>query len=133
MKKILIVDDSPAIQRSLGRFLHCVPGAQVVGCADDVTGALSLIDAVGPDFVVLDVNLLDGDRGIDVLRYLRRHCPRTEVIALSNTTSTKLREGYLEAGAVAYFDKATEFLKVRDWIAQSLQAAAGQDGQVAHD
>ncbi len=118
--KILIVDDSPVIQRSLGRLLGSIVGVDVAGYADDVPGALSLIDSVRPDVVVLDVNLLNGDRGIDVLRYLSRQRPSIKTVALSNTASQKLRESYLEAGAVAYFDKATQFIQVRDWIAALL-------------
>jgi DNA-binding NarL/FixJ family response regulator len=121
--KVLVVDDSPPMQRSLGRLLTSIDGVAIAGYAKDVTGALSLIDATRPDIVVLDVNLLDGDRGIDVLRYLRRQRPRTKVVVLSNAGSCRVREGYLEAGADAYFDKATEFLKGRDWIAAQRTAA----------
>jgi DNA-binding NarL/FixJ family response regulator len=126
--KVLVVDDSPAIQRSLGRLLSSIVGIDVAGYADDVPGALSLIDSVRPDVVVLDVNLLDGDRGIDVLHYLNRQRPLTKIVTLSNTASQKLRESYLEAGAAAYFDKATQFMQCRDWIAALLPRTPEDDG-----
>lgn len=122
--KVLVIDDSPSIQRSLGRLLSSIEGVEIAGYAADVTGALSLIDATRPDVVVLDVNLLDGDRGIDVLHYLKRHRPRTKVLVLSNAVSDRLRDSYFEAGASAYFDKATEFMRGRDWIAAQLPPAA---------
>jgi hypothetical protein len=47
----------------------------------------------------------------------------TRVIALSNFTWQAMREGFLEAGASAYFDKATEFTKARDWVAARVTEA----------
>lgn len=117
MVKVVVVDDSLKVQRSLGHLLGSLPGVDVAGYAEDVPGALSLIEAIRPDVVVIDGNLRDGDRGIDVLRYLARQHPRIKAIALSDFSSRYLREGYLEAGASAYFDKSTEFMQARDWVA----------------
>ena len=103
--KIVLIDDSLQVQKSFG--------------------AMSLIDATRPDVVVLDVNLLDDDKGIDVLHYVRRRHARAIVVALSNYVSERLRQTYLEAGASAYFDKSTEFTQARDWIAQLGPAARG--------
>lgn len=114
--KILIVEDALAIQQRLRRLLSTVDDVEVVGCADDVVGALSLIDATRPDAVLLDASLRDGDRGLDVLHYVRRHRPHTRVAVLSSHESDRIRATYLEAGAEHYFDKGTEFLAARDWV-----------------
>ena len=127
MLRITLVDDSVAVQRSLGRLLAAVPGVEIVGCAQDVPGAISVIDAERPDVVVLDVNLLDDDKGIDVLRYIRRQRPGTKVVVLSDFTSQRLRDGFIAAGADAYYDKATEFMQARDWIAALPALAPGAD------
>lgn len=124
MLKVALVDDSVAIQQSLGRLLTSISGVALVGCADDVTGALSLIGLTRPDLVVLDANLIHGDQGIDVLRFVKRQRPQIQVIVLSNDGASTMRQRYLEAGADAYFDKASEFLKVRDWIAAQVPADA---------
>lgn len=122
--RIVLVDDSLAVQRSLGRLLASVPGLDFVGCARDVGGARHLVDAQRPDIVVLDANLLNGGRGIDVLRDLRRRHPRTQVVVLSNDPSPAQREAYLQAGAAAFYDKAAEYLLARDWIAARRSAHA---------
>jgi len=114
---VVIVDDSLDVQKSLARLLGSIAGVSVTGFARDVAGALRLIDAKKPDVVVLDVNLLDGEQGIDVLEYVKREQPDSKVVTVSTATSPKVRETYLAAGASAYFDKATEFMKARDWIA----------------
>jgi len=127
--KILVVDDSKIVQRGLIRLFDVVDGVEIVGCARDVTGALSLIELLRPDLVVLDVNLLDGDRGIDVLRYVKRHHPQMQVVGLSNVASPPLRDAYLEAGATAFFDKANQFLELRDWIARQCAATRSRDSE----
>jgi DNA-binding NarL/FixJ family response regulator len=118
MVKVVVVDDSLLVQRSLGRLLASVAGINVVGYAEDVAGATALIDSTRPDVVVLDVDLRNQDRGIDVLRYVVRKHPDIKVIALSNFTWQAMREGFLLAGASAYFDKSLEFMQARDWITE---------------
>jgi DNA-binding NarL/FixJ family response regulator len=116
--KVVVIDDSLQVQKSFGAMLSALPGVELAGCARDAVGAMSLVDATHPDVVVLDVNLLDDDKGIDVLHYVRRQHPKATVVALSNFVSPRLRQTYLDAGASAYFDKSTEFTQARDWIAR---------------
>jgi len=115
--KVLVVDDSVAVQQSLGRLLDAVAGVSVVGFAENVTRAQQLVQVVRPDVIVLDVDLQGGERGIDLLHFVAREHPSIEVIALSNFTWQSVRDSYLAAGAKAYFDKSTEFMLARDWIA----------------
>jgi DNA-binding NarL/FixJ family response regulator len=121
--KVVVVDDSLLVQRSLGRLLTAVDGISVVGYAEDVAGATALIDATRPDVVVLDVDLRHQDRGMDVLHYVVRVHPGIKVIALSNFTWQAMREGFLLAGASAYFDKSMEFIQARDWITEHFTKA----------
>jgi two-component system, NarL family, response regulator len=122
MMKVLIVEDSPQVQRSLMSMLAPEPDVVVVGCAADVCGAVAMIDAQRPDVVLLDVSLRNGERGYDVLRHVRREHPQTRVVVLSNFNWSEMREGFIDGGACAYFDKSFEFQKARDWIVR--QAAA---------
>lgn len=118
--KVAIVDDSLEVQDSLGRLLEAVAGVEIVGCAEDKASALQLIEATRPDVLVLDVDLRGGDRGFDVLRHVVRHHPGTRVVALSNFSWEAMREGFLQAGAEAYFDKALQFNRVIDWVRRAV-------------
>lgn len=122
--KVAIVDDSPLMQQRIGRMLADLDGIEIVGYADDVASAIRLIDATSPHLVVLDVDLRDGAKGIDVLRHVVRAHAQMQVVALSNFTWSALRETYLAEGARAYFDKALEFNQARDWIV-AMQAPRG--------
>lgn len=124
MLRVAIVDDSPEIQRAFGALLASLDGLQLVGCADDLASAVHLIDEQCPDVVVLDVELRGTDRGYDVLRHVARRHPATRVVALSNYGWRAMRDAFLQAGASAYFDKATEFVQARDWIAEQRPSAA---------
>lgn len=114
--RVVIVDDSPDVQTALSGLLNAEPGVQVVGCAPNQAGAMALIDGCAPDLVVLDVDLADHERGYDVLREIRRRHADLAVIMLSNYGWTSMRSAFIDAGALAYFDKALQFREAIDWI-----------------
>ncbi len=115
--KVVVVDDSLDIQASLGRLLSLVDGIEVAGYAEDVAEAIQLIEAEHPDVVVLDVELRNHDRGIDVLRHVVKTHPDIKVVVLSNFNWAAMRTAFLDAGASAYFDKSMEFMQAKDCIA----------------
>lgn len=114
--KVLVVDDSPLIQQRLRALFGELPNVRVVGGAEDVAGAVAAVDALHPDLVVLDVELAHGDKGLGVVEHVHAHHPEVQVIALSNFTLQAIRDTYLRAGACAYFDKALEFDRARQWV-----------------
>lgn len=124
--RVLLVDDSAAVRNSFGELLAAVPNVEVVGTAEDVAGALSLIETRSPDLIVLDVELRHGEHGISVLEHAMRRRPVTQVIVLSNFTWQAIRRELLAAGASAYFDKANEFMRACDWIAARAAETARQ-------
>jgi DNA-binding NarL/FixJ family response regulator len=114
--KVLLVDDSEAIRQSFGALLATAPGIEVVGFAEDVASALASMASMLPDLIVLDARLRGRDKGIDVLRHVRQHHPDIQVVVLSEFNWVLMRKRHMDAGAMAYFDKGTEFLQARDFI-----------------
>lgn len=114
--RVLIIDDSAAVQNALGSLLTAQPGIEIVGRASDRANGLALIEAVQPDLVVLDVALAHQDRGYDVLLSIRAQWPTLPVVMLSNYGWTAMRRAFIDAGAQAYFDKALEFGRAVQWI-----------------
>jgi len=132
MLKVAVVDASPAVSGDFRALLDVVDGVEVVGTADNVSDAVALIESTGPDVVVLDIDLRDGERGMTVLQFLRREHPAVRVVTLSNYGWHAMRLGFLAAGASAYFARATERLAARDWIARASTLAERMDaGAVA--
>lgn len=116
MIKIAIIDDSELIRKSIGRLLGTMPTVSIVGYAETVAGAIALIDAEAPEVVILDVNLLDGSRGIEVMHHVKHDYPDTKVIVLTNNIDHSTQDLFLKAGAYAFFDKTMEFMKVIDTV-----------------
>ena len=65
--------------------------------------------------VVLDLKLAEGS-GFDVLRALHRAAPGIDVYMLTNFASEPYRRLAERLGARDFFDKTTEFERVRDTI-----------------
>jgi DNA-binding NarL/FixJ family response regulator len=128
--RVVVIDDSQAVQASLCRLLGLVAGIDVVGCAEGVAGAIALIDGEQPDVVVLDVELRDRDRGIDVLHHVVKAHPHIKVIVLSNFHWSAMRGAFIDAGASAYFDKSMQFMQARDYIASLVPPADSTDARV---
>jgi len=117
MQSIFLVEDSASIRERLVRLLESVPGAQVVGQAGDADEAIAAILAARPDVVVLDVQLAQSS-GFEVLRAVHSLEPRITVYMLSNFATEPYRRQAERLGARGFFDKSTDFDRLRDLVAQ---------------
>lgn len=115
--QVFIADDSELVRERLVSMLCDVDGVEIVGQADDGSHAADLIRELKPDAVTLDINM-PGGSGLDVLQEIRRDVPHFKeapvVIMLSNYSHALYRRKAMNAGANFFFDKSTEFEKVRD-------------------
>ena len=114
--RVFLVEDSDLIRERLVALLSPIAGARLVGFADRSDRAVSEIVKLRPDAVVLDLNLATGT-GVDVLRALQNEAPEVEVYVLTNFANPQYRRLCMHLGARGFFDKSTEFEKVRDAIA----------------
>jgi two-component system chemotaxis response regulator CheB len=106
--RILIVDDS-AVMRSLLRSVVCSDvGLEVAGTAGDGESALSAIESLRPDLVLLDVEMPVMD-GVVTLRKLRMRGQKMPVIMCSSLTQrgAKVTIEALASGASDYVAKPT--------------------------
>ena len=113
--RVYLVEDSPAILERLEALLESVAGTCTVGRARRAAEAIEGILAERPDMVVLDLKLADGS-GFDVLRAVHRAAPDVDVYMLTNFASEPYRRLAERLGARDFFDKTTEFERVRDTI-----------------
>jgi len=113
--RVYLVEDSPAILERLEAMLATVEGTCTVGRASRAAEAIEGILAEHPDMVVLDLKLADGS-GFDVLRAVHRAAPGIDVYMLTNFASEPYRRLAERLGARDFFDKTTEFERVREAI-----------------
>lgn len=115
--RVFFVEDSPVVLERLQALLASIGGAQSAGHATGADEAIRAILAQHPDAVVLDLRLAQGS-GFDVLRAIHERAPEIEVFMLSNFASEPYRRLAERLGAKCFFDKSTEFERVRDALAE---------------
>ena len=101
MKRLLLVDDEPAITRALGPVLRS--DGWTVFEAEDAGAALKCSGEQVLDVVLLDLGLPDAD-GKDIIPALRERDP-VAVIVLSARHQEAEKVAALDAGADDYVDK----------------------------
>ncbi|HEX7479246.1 MAG TPA: diguanylate cyclase [Polyangiales bacterium] len=104
--KILIVDDSPTVRKSLARVLHDSGIAGEIELAEDGLQAFKLLRSGKADIVVCDLNMPRCD-GVQFLRLKSRDPELTDipVIVLSGSDDAERRLTALTSGASDYVSK----------------------------
>jgi DNA-binding NarL/FixJ family response regulator len=116
---VYIVEDSFPVRERLIEAVADVPNARVVGQADAITEALEGVQQVQPRVLIVDVQLRRGS-GIRLLKQLRATGAALPelVIVVTNYPTDDYRKASEDCGANHFFDKASEFDKVRDVLLQ---------------
>jgi CheY-like chemotaxis protein len=99
-RTVLIVDDHAAFRAAASALLRA-DGYDIVGEAAEGTSALALTRRLGPDIVLLDVQL-PGLDGFDVARQLA-DLPRTPAVVLVSSRDASAYGSRLAVAAVAGF------------------------------
>jgi len=82
---------------------------------------IGAILAARPDLVLLDLRLEDGS-GFDVLRAVHGTEPGIDFYMLSNFATEPYRRHAERLGACGFFDKTTDFDRLRELVAQRVAA-----------
>jgi DNA-binding NarL/FixJ family response regulator len=101
--RLLIVDDNPKFRRLARRLLEG-DGYQVVGAASDAREGLLAVDELGPEVVLLDVNLPDAS-GFAVASQLARERPGMAVLLTSTHGRGDFEQLALACGARGFVPK----------------------------
>src|SRR4029450_2422243 len=125
-KGVFIVEDSASIRSRLVEMLEDVDGIRVVGEAESPAAATAAILETVPDLVILDFQLIGG-AGVDFMRAVRPVLPEVVFLVLTNHPNPQYRRICMEAGARWFFDKSTEFGRIKDVIATQLSTRPTRD------
>ncbi|MBT9505122.1 response regulator [Rhodoferax sp.] len=107
-RKLLIVDDSALIQTALLGLFEGIQGIQSIDTASTLTQALNCVRRTLPNFVILDLNLPDGN-GSAIITLLKEMVPGMLIAVLTNAACDFNRKKCLRAGADWFLDKSNEF------------------------
>jgi DNA-binding NtrC family response regulator len=101
-KRVLVVDDDPAIRETIERNL--LRWGYDVGVADSAEAALSKVRAFDPGLVITDVRM-SGMTGLDLLAKMRESAPDIDVIVMTAYEDMRTAITAMKAGAFEYFVK----------------------------
>ncbi len=103
--KVLVVDDSTFMRRTIIGMLKSDPGIHVIGEAVDGEDAVQKVRTLSPDIVTMDIEM-PRMNGLDALKIIMKEMP-LPVIIVSSLTEDGARETIkaLEYGAVDYIPK----------------------------
>jgi DNA-binding NarL/FixJ family response regulator len=116
--RVVIVEDSAMIRARLVESLAEIPNLQIVGEAESEAEAVLLLRQGGWDATVLDLQLKKGT-GLGVLKAIAQGSRPADakVIVFTNFAFPQYKERSLSLGADFFFDKAREFNRVREVLA----------------
>jgi len=113
---VVIIDDHSIFRSGLRADLS--EDLEVLGEADSVASAIALIAATGPEVVLLDVHLPDGNGALVIAG-----APGPRYLALSVSDSAEDVVGVIRAGARGYITKGSSGAEV----SAAVRAVAGGD------
>ncbi|NLC59199.1 MAG: response regulator transcription factor [Armatimonadetes bacterium] len=80
--RLLIVDDHELVREALRARLELIPDVEVVGSADNGASALTLVEELSPDAVILDFNMPQMN-GADCACRIKEICPDCHILFLT--------------------------------------------------
>jgi DNA-binding NarL/FixJ family response regulator len=128
---VCIVDDNKDIRSALEQIILMAEGYTLAGSFVDAEEALQKIPTVNPHVVLMDINLGDGESGIDCVRALKPRYP--EILFMMCTIyeeDEKIFEA-LKAGANGYILKKTAPGKLLDSLRELYEGGAPMSSQIA--
>jgi DNA-binding NarL/FixJ family response regulator len=105
--KILIVDDSPVIRRSLRTLLQQQPEWIVCGEAENGRDGIEKALLLHPDLIVIDL-IMPVMNGIEASRALKRQMPDIPLVMFTTFVETYLTQEALTAGVDALVPKTED-------------------------
>ena len=112
LRRVLVVDDSPKVRRTIREILEDVD-AQVEECSDG-DEVLDAFERFVPHWVLMDVRMARMD-GLHATRLLKKAHPEARIAIVTEMDQPDLRRSASEAGAEAFVAKP-DLLVLRDLI-----------------
>ncbi len=118
MKRILIVDDEPTILMTLSHLLSSKDTTVIT--SSKIEEAEEALARYMFDLVIADIRLsgMYGIEGLELLSYIKKLNPGTEVIIMTAYGSDDIREDAYRRGAFHYYEKPID-------ISNLIQKVAG--------
>jgi DNA-binding NarL/FixJ family response regulator len=105
--KLLLADDHALMVEAVSLALKDEPGFEIVGCAENGSQVLPLVERTRPDLVVLDL-MMPGVDGLTCIKQLRERFPEVKIAVLSGVDADETVDAALTLGASAFISKSVD-------------------------
>lgn len=103
--RILIADDHAVLREGMRRLFDQEKDMEVIGEACDGEEAVSLVDELKPDIVLMDI-VMPKLTGVEATKLIKKVNPATCILILTAYSDIRYILGLLEAGASGYLLKS---------------------------
>jgi EAL domain-containing protein (putative c-di-GMP-specific phosphodiesterase class I)/ActR/RegA family two-component response regulator len=116
MRKVLLLDDEPAVLSVLADYLQA-PGLEIVTCRE-IEAAEAILEHHRFDVVVTDLRVseLGGLEGMRLIRWVSTHFPETTVLAMSGYVNDDVHALGRAVGAQAILEKPIDLRRLRRYV-----------------
>jgi DNA-binding NarL/FixJ family response regulator len=128
---ICIVDDNKDIRSALEQIVLMSDGYQLLGSFGTAQQALQQIPLLKPDIALMDINLGEGESGIDCVRHLKADYPNILYMMCTVYEDDEKIFEALTAGASGYILKKTAPHKLLEAIRELQEGGAPMSSQIA--
>jgi DNA-binding NarL/FixJ family response regulator len=111
--KILVVDGSPLVAQRVKDLLSDWKDRVLIGEARNSEDALTALQTIDFDFVLLDLPFKDS---VNLLKVIKHKFPKTKVVMFTNHIETAYRTICMQLGADYFIDKSSEFKILEDQL-----------------
>jgi two-component system, NtrC family, nitrogen regulation response regulator GlnG len=119
MHKILIVDDEKSVRYSFSKILNT--GKFELYEAENFDTAMAMFQSVRPDLAIVDIEM-PGKTGLDLLKAIKEHSPRTPVIIVTAFGSGDRVIRAMKFGAYEYIEKPFDIPNLINLIDEALRS-----------
>jgi two-component system, chemotaxis family, protein-glutamate methylesterase/glutaminase len=126
--RILVVDDSAYVRKTVSQILSRVPSFEVVGTARDGADALERVRELQPDVVTVDLIMPGMDGAEFTRRVMEVHPVPVVVVSIASESSERVLAA-LDAGAIDFVQKPTalateKVFEMSEELVSKIRAAA---------
>ncbi len=116
LKRILIVDDEPKNLHALSSALRS-EGVEVI-TASKLEPAEEALSRYAFDVVIVDIRIsgILGVEGLELLSYIKKLWPHTEVIAMTARGSSDIQQEAMHRGARCCYEKPVDIVELAEQI-----------------
>ncbi len=129
--RILIADDHTIVREGVKLLLaEAFPFAEVIDVSDAVD-LMKLVYKEKWDVIICDISMPPGDSGLEAVKQIKEHSPKTPVIILSMHAPDQYVVRAIKAGAMGYLTKGVATLELVKAVNQVLSGKKYLSADVA--